>query len=38
MYREGIPVSQIARNIGLSRVTVYTILRKYRDHADRRSS
>jgi len=30
MYRSGIPVKQIAREVGLSRATIYRILRKYR--------
>jgi len=30
MYRDGVPVSQIAKAVGLSRVTVYRILKKYR--------
>lgn len=30
MYQDGVPVSQIAKAVGLSRVTVYRILKKYR--------
>ena len=30
MYEEGVPVSQIAKAVGLSRVTVYRIPKKYR--------
>ena len=30
MYRSGIPVREIAREVGLSRATIYRILRKYR--------